>query len=426
MIKKILKIVLVIVILLAIGLGAYWLFDRGQGGSGLPFSGDISIGDLFPFGSGGSDNGDNTPITNPNPDDTNPNPNIPVAPPRLWQISVDPQSGVVAFNASSSATRIPTVRFVDKATGNVFESSLTLLGQRRVSNTTIPKVYEALWQPSGNSLVVRYLDENNETIKSAYGKIGAATTAATAGDSADQFQELQTTFLSNDITSLSINKSNSNLAFVIKNLSGSQIFVADQTGSNPKKVFESSIKDLAISWVSNTTLGLLTKPSADAVGQFYFLKTDTGSLSRVMGGKNGLSALANPGGTKVFFSESRNNSFSSGILDPKTGVETKTPFSTLSDKCVWSEKTAYLYCATPKSIPSGKYPDHWYQGKISLTDTLWRVDSSSGSTEFLFDPSTINESGIDAINLTLDPDEEYLVFTNKKDSQLWGLKIQGN
>lgn len=432
MIKKIFKIITVLIILLAIGFVTYWFFDRQQGGDGLPKNdGSFSFSNFFPFGN--SNDGAPATTTTIGVSGTNgQNYAIPTAPPRLWQISNEPQSGAVVFNASNT----PLVRFVDKATGNIFESSLHLLGLRRISNTTIPKVYEALWQSNGDALVLRYLGDDNETIKSVYGKLASSTPLS--GENANEsespaeksLRELRTVFLPENITSISVNPSTGVFAYVAEYPNKSAVFITDSFAGKLRQIFESEIRDFSVRLVNNTTSGLTSKPSAVADGQFYFLKTDSGRLERVMGGQRGLTAVANSAGTKIFYSESKNNSFASGLFNPKTGEKTSTPFTSLPDKCVWSNKNFYLYCAVPKSIPSGKYPDYWYQGRVSFDDTLWRIDAATGATEFLIDPAAIvsasadNRMEIDAINLILDPNEEYLVFTNKKDSMLWGLKIE--
>ncbi len=424
MFKTILKILFAIVILGALSFGVFWYLDRGQGGSGVPSIGNISIGDLFPFGNSGDTGTTPTPNTgtpNTTPD-TTPTGDQTFAPaPRLWRISSDAQSGAGTFVSSST----PFVRFVDRATGNIFESELGNTGTQRISNTTIPKVYSALWLPNGNSVVMRYLDENNRTIKTTLGTIASSTRVISTpgGDSPlATVRELLTSFLPNNITDISVNKAGS-MAFVVKNQNTAQIFVANSTGANPRNVFESAIKDRSVKWVDNTTLALGTKPSASAVGSLYFLKTDSLALTRVVGNKAGLVALPNNGGTKIFYAESANGTFTSSIIDPKTGVETKPAFNTTPDKCVWASQTAYIYCAVPRSIPTGAYPDVWYQGKVSFVDDLWRHDTSSGATEFLIDPDMLIENGLDATDLVLDPTENYIVFTNKKDQSLWGLRI---
>src|SRR3989344_1727398 len=433
MLKKTFKIIAILIILLAVGFGAYWFFDRQQGGDGLPQNdGGFGLKNFFPFGN--SNNGAPTATTTTGiPGINGQNYAIPTAPPRLWQISNEPQSGAVVFNASNT----PFVRFVDRATGNIFESSLRLLGLKRISNTTIPKVYEAVWQPNGNALVLRYLSDDNETIRSVYGKLSSTTPLSIEGGSessaenaGELLRELQTVFLPENITSISVNLPTGAFSYVVESPNKSAVFVTNSLAGNPRQIFESEIRDFSVRWVNDMTIGLMGKPSSATDGQFYFLKVDSGRLERAMSGQRGLTAISNPAGAKIFYSESRNDSFKSNLSGPKTGERTSVPFTSLPDKCVWSNKNAYLYCAVPKSIPFGEYPDYWYQGRVSFSDTFWRIDTSTGATEFLIDPATVvsTASGdigaeIDAVNLILDLNEEYLVFTNKKDSMLWGLKI---
>ena len=58
------------------------------------------------------------------------------------------------------------VRFVEKGTGNVYEVGPDA-SEVRLSNTTIPKIAEVLWNKDGVHLVARYLkDGETETIQS--------------------------------------------------------------------------------------------------------------------------------------------------------------------------------------------------------------------------------------------------------------------
>lgn len=428
MLKKILKIISVLIVITAVGLGVYWFFDRQQGGDFASRGGDgLSIRDFFPFGGGDSASPSGNQPTN-SAATASSTLDVLTTPPRLWRISNEPQSGAVIFNASNT----PIVRFVDKATGNIFESRLRLLGVKRISNTTIPKVYEAMWQPNGDSVVLRYLGDD-ETVKSVYGKLASGTPLAT--ETADksiqelQVQELQTVFLPENIINLSVNPATGAFVYVLESPNGSRILVTNPAGTDSRQIFESAIRDFSVRWINNATVALLGKPSAAATGQFYFIKTDSGRVERIMGGQNGLSALASPDGTKIAYTEIVGSFLPSGLFNPKTGEKNTAIIRIIPEKCVWSGKSPYLYCAIPKNGLTGEYPDRWYQGKFSFNDTLWRINSETGASEFLINPpmeteeSEIGGVEIDAVNLMLDPNEEYLVFTNKKDSRLWGLKI---
>ena len=84
-----------------------------------------------------------------------------------------------------------------------------------------------------------------------------------------------------------------------------------------------------------------------------------------------------------------------------------------------------IYCAIPKSITRGTYPDLWYKGETSFSDEIWKINVESGITTKLINPITvIGGEEIDAIKLALDADENYLFFVNKKDSYLWKLELK--
>lgn len=418
MIKTIFKFLIIIILLLAVGLGIYWFLDRQQGGNGNIISNsNFNVGDFFPFGNGGDTGGS---ITNPTPTGpTNDTPQVPTTPPRLWQISIEPQSGAIA----STSPETTFVRFIDKATGNVFESSLFVTGIKRLTNTTVPKVYEAMWQPKADSVVLRYLDERSGVVKTALGRLAPMDSigSATSTEATELgLMELQASFLPDRISSLSVNPKTGALAYVVQNTTGAKIFVS---GTAPIQIFESAINDIAVAWAGNS-VAIQTKPSATAQGYLYFVKTTASPLERVVGGRFGLTTLPSPDGTKVFYSNSTTNSIESSLLTVATGATTELSNPTLADKCVWSKDSVYLYCAVPDPIPSGAHPDHWYQGKISFNDTFWRINTNTVTTEFIIDPSDSTEIDIDAVDLQLDPKEDYLIFTNKIDSSLWGLRIQ--
>jgi hypothetical protein len=117
---------------------------------------------------------------------------------------------------------------------------------------------------------------------------------------------------------------------------------------------------------------------------------------------------------------SGNKNVATSILDTKTSSSREVSVGTLADKCVWSalEKNI-VFCAVPKSIPGGTYPDDWYKGKISFSDSMWKINATTGETENVFDPAREVATPMDMINLGFDQKEKTLVFMNKKDMTVW-------
>ena len=87
---------------------------------------------------------------------------------------------------------------------------------------------------------------------------------------------------------------------------------------------------------------------------------------------------------------------------------------TLPEKCVWGTTSDVVYCAVPKFIDRAQYPDSWYQGEISFSDEIWKIDIVSGNTTMISDPVSISGEGVDSIKLNLDESQNFLFFVNKK------------
>lgn len=430
--KKALKIILILIIIVAVGFGMFWFFDRQQGGTGSNFN----IANYFPFGespevtpvsneegSGNETGSENGSGASGNETGTS---TIPTFVPQLWQISENPQSGAVIYKNSSGIF----VRYLDKATGNVFESNLSSVQRKRISNTTIPKVYETVWAADGNSLVLRYAADNSDLIRSLHAKLVANRSTTTPENEAN-LQELQGTFLPSNISQFAREPGSTGKEkgfYLLPNTSGGTSgYTSNLDGSSPSRIFDSPLKEWLVEWPTKGTLAFTTKASAEVPGYIYFLNSASGSFRKILGNINGLTTLTKPDSLKVLYSESGENTFSLGIYTVKTGERVILSKKTLPEKCVWSVKNdSALFCAVPKTISSNNYPDAWYQGRVSFNDNIWMMNASTSQTELIIDPKEKQGVEIDAVNLILDAEEKYLIFTNKKDSQLWGLRLLEN
>ncbi len=167
---------------------------------------------------------------------------------------------------------------------------------------------------------------------------------------------------------------------------------------------------------------LTTKPSSGIPGYMYTLDTSNKNLSQALGNINGLTTLTSPNTKLVLYGD---DNLSLSIYHTDTKVPQSLGVKTLPEKCAWGSASDIVYCAVPKSVPSGQYPDSWYQGEVSFSDQIWKIDVSSGNAKMIADPSTINGGEeIDGIKLALDTEENYLFFVNKKDSFLWELGLK--
>lgn len=121
------------------------------------------------------------------------------------------------------------------------------------------------------------------------------------------------------------------------------------------------------------------------------------------------------------------------IRDKGKNVDIEIP-ATLPEKCD-SLNTVFV-CAIPNILPattlSGHntvFPDSWYQGDLSLEDSIVlinvREESVSillGETQGDFETLTDGET-LDIINLQITEDGKSILFVNKKDGNLWMLRV---
>jgi hypothetical protein len=308
---------------------------------------------------------------------------------------------------------VTALRYVAKDTGNVYETFADKIDESKFSSTVIPKVYEAYFGNNGESVIMRYLKDDN-TIETFIGTLPKEYLGADDSSS----NEIKGSFLPENITDLSMSPDNSKFFYLFNNVDNA-IGTTYLLNNNSKiQVFDSPFTEWLSSWTNNQMITLTTKPSANVPGYMYFVNPDNKDFNKILGGINGLTTLTSPDGKLVLYAD---NNLSLNIFDITKDTSYPLNIRTLPEKCVWTKTSDIVYCAVPNSIDDANYPDAWYQGQISFSDQIWQINVTNGNTSMLADPVSIAGEEIDGIKLTLDSNENYLFFVNKKDSFLWEL-----
>lgn len=213
--------------------------------------------------------------------------------------------------------------------------------------------------------------------------------------------------------------------YLTNNLNGSSGYVSAPTGLNKKLIFQSPLIEWNVSWPKDTTITMTTRPAASIPGYMYFLNSSTGNFSKILGGIRGLTTQTNNSATQVLYSDSARSLPRLYLYSLKTGESKLLPWNTFPEKCLWSNIDAKIvYCAVPKTLVDGDYPDIWYQGLTSFTDDIWRVNTNTGASSLVYDIQKETNNNIDAVDLHLDKNDNYLFFTNKTDLTLWSLSLK--
>ena len=325
----------------------------------------------------------------------------------LRKISSEPVAGAGTLDIKSGTI----VRYVEKATGHIYEVELFSPKHERISNTTIPLTYDALWGNKNNSLVARYLNSDDAQVESYY---------LTLNNSSSTENTLKSIALPKNIEDVS--SFGANFFYLVQNTNSSTGYVSDFNGKN-KMIWSSDIKELTTQFVNSKIVALNTKPAQKISGYLYFVDTATGQNKRILGDISGLTTLSDPLGEKIALL-SQDDSVRFMFYTVKTKAYVDINPITFPEKCVWSKKdTNVLYCAVPKDYISGNSLISWYKGLISYSDDIWKYDLKNNVSTIVGELSKASLVDIDVIKPVLSENEQYLVFINKKDNSLWSLDL---
>ncbi|MBP9714998.1 MAG: hypothetical protein KBD52_00710 [Candidatus Pacebacteria bacterium] len=335
-------------------------------------------------------------------------------------ITPDPNTEQTVNNTTPVAPpteKAVALRYVDRATGNVYQTFAKEINERKITDTLIPRVQESFFADKGESVIMRYLKEDGKTISSFAGKLPSDILGGDASS-----QKVNGSFLLENIQDISISPDDSQI-FYLSNLGDNATGVrANALGINKTQIFSSPFTEWLSSWPNENVITLTTKPSAQVPGYSYVLDPNTKKFSKTLGGINGLTTLTSNDGKLILYS---NNNLSLNVYNTETKQNKELNVRTLPEKCVWANDNNVLYCAVPKSVSGGLYPDTWYQGEVSFFDRIWKINIVNSSETIIADPFLVRDGEeIDGIKLSLDENEDYLFFVNKKDSYLWKIELR--
>ncbi|MDO8424130.1 MAG: hypothetical protein Q7S54_00780 [bacterium] len=340
----------------------------------------------------------------------------------LFRLAVEPVAGAVVFNKSSSTQ---AVRYVDRATGNIFELILPknstpsgALEKKRITNKTLPKIYEAYFRPDGNAVLLRSLRGDSDVIENLSLTLAPPAFAST---STDGLYSVSATTLRGDIGSIVVGAGNT-LYYSLKDSRS----IVSSAFNNPalKTILTSPFTNWRLVAAGNALM-IYTKASANAPGYAYTLNATTGALTKLLGPLNGLTVVPDTSGTRLVYSYIEGGTAKSSAKNLQSGAVIDILPVTLAEKCIWSTRNrGVVYCGSPVNGVGGNEPDNWYKGVTHFSDRLWRFDTNAEIAQILSEPKASLGVDLDVYEPRLSPAEDYLIFTNKTDLSLWALKLE--
>lgn len=333
-------------------------------------------------------------------------------PPQIPEVKVLALTQLTQNAISGAGAASTTIRYIERSTGHIYEIEPNGQNRKRLSNNTILKTFESFWSSNADKAILQYFetDQTYLSVKTFSATLPqGATTTAISG-----------MFLPQTITAVAVSPEEEKIFYLDSTEGKATGIVADFENKKQNKIFSTTFGEFDASWPSKNIITLLTKPSATAQGFFYSLDSKTGEFKRILGDIKGLTALLSRDSERVIYSQSVAKKMETKIFNLKNKETIGFSLTTLPDKCAWSKTDpAVIYCSVPENLPSADYPDEWYQGLISFSDSIWRNNLSLGETALLK-----SDTGIDIINPFLTKDENYFVFTDKNDNTLWSLRLR--
>jgi Tol biopolymer transport system component len=185
------------------------------------------------------------------------------------------------------------------------------------------------------------------------------------------------------------------------------------------------MKDLIVEWPSADQISIRTRPSGLAQSVLYTINPSTSDFQKVLSDIYGLTVLWSPSGEKILFSETDNNGHNLKLkVANKDGqIVKELDITTWPEKCVWSQDERIIFCAVPRGLPTTAiWPDDYYKGLFSTVDDFYKINLETNQKTLLVETEQ-TKTGYDASQLILSPQEDYLIFVNKKDGLLYSLRL---
>lgn len=411
--SRITKIIIGTVAVLLIGLLIYLFFLRGKGGdSGIGgvggfFGGGGSLPNTGSGGGGGGTNGDGSGGGQHVEGSTPSGGTIAVSPEegkKLVQLSKDPVIGHTVREKDNA------VLFFKRGVGHLFQTDFDgKNGETRLSNLTITDVVSVRWSPSRSYAFLTALD--GDSVKNYWLHITSTST-------------IESGIFQNAIVSAEFSPVEERLASLIRVNETYSLYTSNPDGTKAKTILSTKVQDFEVSWITKDLIALKTRASAFIPSLLELVSTLNSDQNVLSSDQRGFDILWSPDGSE-YLSTGVNESGHPFLFTKNRTTLDKTILSslTLPEKCVYSKKTrGIIYCALPadqNGIRSMNLPDDWWQGKVQFQDQIWKFDlTKEGTAELVFEGG-----GFDIINPLLSPNENYLLFVNKRDSALWSYRL---
>ncbi|MEM2954987.1 MAG: hypothetical protein QW625_03515 [Candidatus Nanoarchaeia archaeon] len=333
------------------------------------------------------------------------------------EIDIQPQKIQRLIPLSQEKALAPTVdeagkeiKFYSKDNGNLYKVKFDGTNLTKISSANLAGILKILWSPNKES-IISYFQEDEKIKKYLHNY--------QSGQSSLLKEEIEQAVWSPDGTKIVVQ------SFNPENKTNT-ISIADANGQNLKPIFQTRIKDLLLEWSTIDKISLKTKPSGLSEGLLLVINPDNGEFHSVLNGIYGLNIKWSPLGNFLIYSATTIEGKKPQLFSiDQNGQNKKTlGLSTIIEKCVFSQDNRTLFCALPKKVSENAvWPDDYYKGLVATADEFYKINLDTGEKDLMFSPDPLDKN-YDATDMFLTPEEDYLIFINKRDGLLYSLNLQ--
>lgn len=319
--------------------------------------------------------------------------------PRFWRVTSAPVAGA-AFSATSSQ-----LRYVERASGHVFEADPFTGTITRLTNTLTPRVYEA-FLGGGSSVVLRTIEDGTAAT------FGGRTSTTTQNG----LSELLLTNLGATIDDIVSYATTPEILMIAKTGEVSHLIRSRVDGGAPKQLLTLPGGDFRIQLAGESIF--LTERAGSGIGGSAYRATNT--LVPLVQNIPGLTTRVQAQTENILFSSDDGARVRLFAQIAKAGPN-ELSLATIAEKCAWAPTGSTAYCAAPQGTIPANFLDHWYLGEAHTEDIWYSIDATAAKVATLF---RIDSSyAMDVENPSVDPTGKYIAFQNARDKSLWVLRI---
>lgn len=205
--------------------------------------------------------------------------------------------------------------------------------------------------------------------------------------------------------------------------------ISDVFGENWKEIMNISYQKVDFSMKPKSEIvGIYPMPDAFVPSELTLVDLIGENQSKIFEGRNGADYLWSLDGKKVLVShtlEGDKSKLTLGVMNSNGGEYQGLNFPTSVKKCAWSKDSVNVFCASMNGFPDhAVLPNDWDAQKFdSVADTFWKVNVENAKKKRIVNTEEIEEL-FDSAALFLDKDEKYLFFTNRKNGDLYRIKME--